>query len=365
MLAVEGPRFFKEWLDVNLSNVSQVRSFSIGPRQFLGAININTSSSHQYHGVIIYEIVDDSALVHIQTISEESPVAFKYFSIDDENKFIAVANNLPIHSNPELQGVPSRLYKWNGTLFNKVQNFSTEGAKDVDFIHIRDRGRFLVFSSHHNRHSYNTASLVYVWTSPLTLFVLYQRLPTTAAQKVHFLTSDKGIYLTVASEYDHNGNEYANSSVFRWNNTHFILFQLIPTYRAHDLYPLRIGCHLFVVAANFFNNASSTVYRLDGGKFVEHASFETKGAVAAESFTIETEHFLTVANSDVNESSVIYKVTGPSLVPFQEIPMSSASYIHAFTLNSGCNALAVSNRVGKAKLYKWMKVSLLKNSCCE
>jgi len=360
---VEGPRFFKEWRDISLSGVSQVRSFSIGEKQILGAINTNTNSSHQYHEIVIYETLEDSPLLHIQTISEESPVSFKYFSIDN-NQFIAVANHL--QSNVEHQSVPSRLYKWNGTLFNKVQDFPTEGAKDVDFINIRNSESFLVFSGHHNRPSYNTSLLVYVWVPNRQTFTFYQKLPTTAAQKVHFLKSGRETYLTVASEHDRHGNGHTNSSVFQWNGTYFNLFRLVPTYHARDLYPLRIGCHLFVVAANFFHNASynviSTIYRLDNGNFVEHASFE--GAVAAESFTIETEYFLAVANS-VNKSSVIYKFTGPSLVPFQEIPMSSVSYIHAFTLKSGCKALAVSNSAGKAKLYKWTRVAVLKNSCCE
>ena len=148
---MEGPRFFKEWRDISLSGVSQVRSFSIGEKQILGAINTNTNSSHQYHEIVIYETLEDSPLLHIQTISEESPVSFKYFSIDN-NQFIAVANHL--QSNVEYQSVPSRLYKWNGTLFNKVQDFPTEGAKDVDFINIRNSESFLVFSGHHNRPSY-------------------------------------------------------------------------------------------------------------------------------------------------------------------------------------------------------------------
>jgi len=364
---VEGPRFFKEWLEIDFSGISYVSSFEIGGRLFLGAINTNTN--HQHQEVIIYEIANDSVLVHIQTIQVESPVSFKSFSIDSNNHFIAVAN--------DDESFPSKLYKWNGTStrFQKVQDLPTKGVKDVDFINIPNSGRFLVFSGYHDGQSYNTPSSIYVWISPMTLFVPYQKIPTTGARKVHFLPVETETYLTVASEYDGNGNGRTNSSVFHWNGTRFNLFQLIPTYHAHELYPFKIGCHFFLVAANFNSTSHSTtsnVYRLDNGRFVEHALIQTNGAVAVESFTIESEHFLAVANSfnedamNAETKSVIYKITGPSLIPFQEVPTKSASYIHAFALKeSGCKALVVSNKAGKAKLYKWTRVSIIKNSCCK
>ena len=300
-------------------------------------------------------------------------MSFKSFSTDTSNHFLAVANHFCLQSDVERS--PSKLYRWNGTWFEKVQDFPLKGVKDIDFISIPNSGKFLVFSGYHNGQSYDTPSSLYYWKTPNLSFVPYQKIPTTGAQKVHFLTVESETYLTVASEYDGDGNGHTNSSVFRWNGIHFDLFQLIPTYRAHDLYPFKIGCQIFLVAANFQNNihnTTSNVYRLDNGRFVEHASIKTNRAVAVESFTIESEHFLAVANSFDEDArspetkSIIYKITGPSLVPFQEVPTSSASHIHAFTLKqSPCKALVVSNKDGKAKLYKWTRVSITKNSCCK
>ncbi len=114
----------------------------------------------------------------------------------------------------------------------------------------------------------------------------------------------------------------------------------------------------------------SMVYRLENGRFVEHATLPTKGAVTIEPITIKTEYFLAVANSHdeqsagANTASMIYKIDGPNFVPFQEIPTTKASYVQSFIMEDGCTGIAIANKVGKSKLYKWTKVSVRKTSCC-
>ena len=260
-------------------------------------------------------------------------------------------------------------------MFTKVQEFATSGAKDVDFISMR-LGRFLVFSCYHNTQTHATPSLVYIWNVAISRFVYYQALATNGARKVHFFTSQSQTFLSVACEYDESRNGNINSTVFRWNGTYFDLYQNIPTHQAHDLYPVVIGsgCHTFLVAANFFDNIShnilSRVYRLEEKGFVEHIALPTKGAVAVESFVIRSEHFIAIANShdedtgSSNTISTVYKIDGPNFVPFQEIPTKKASFIHSFNLRDGCMAVAVANKAGRAKLYKWTRVSLRRNPCC-
>ena len=286
--------------------------------------------------------------------------------------FIATANDY----DTKLQSIPSELYKWNGSSFIRVQTFTgAVGAKDVDFITIENLGSFLAFSRYHDTLSYNAPSIVYVWDSIHSVFLPYQTLPTTGAQKLHFFTAREETYLAVAIEVDGTGNGLTNSMLFRWNGTYFDerVFQYIPTQRARDLHPFVIGCHVFLVAANYFDgeshNIMSKVYRLENESFVEHAAIQTRGATAVEPFTIRSEHFLTVINSHdettggTTTASVIYRIDGPSFVPFQEIVTEKGSYAHFFSLGGDCKALAISNQAAKSKLYKWSFVSL-KKSCC-
>ena len=303
-----------------------------------------------------------------------SPVSIKPFHISSgtvKEYFIATAN----FYDKKLQNIDSKLYKWNGSKFVKLQEFATNGAKDVDFVTIENLGSFLAFSCHHDKQSFNTPSLVYVWDSINELFVYYQTLPTTGARKLHFFSANQETYLAVANEFDGARNALTNSMVFRWNGTHFDqrAFQEIPTQGAHDLHPFTIGCHVFLVAANFFDgvshNIASKVYRLENDLFVEHAEIQTRGAVAVEPFTIRSEHFLAVINShdevtgSAKTASVIYRIDGPNFVPFQEIMTKKGSYAHFFTLKDGCKALAISNETAKPKIYKWTFVSL-KKACC-
>ncbi len=236
-------------------------------RTYIGAVN--TNSRHSHYGVIIYELLDNNTLVHIQTIADpDRPlnIAFKHFSLEGQH-YLACANDF--NSNSET--VNSKLYKWETDRFTQVQAFGTNGAKDVDFITIKNVGSFLAFACYRDSHSLATRSRLLVWRSTVSLFVNFHTLDTTGARKIHFTSTNGNVYITVASEYNKFRHGHSNSSVYHWNGTRFVIFQHIPTYRAWDLRLFAVGCQTFLVAANFYNNSShntmSMVYRLENGRF--------------------------------------------------------------------------------------------------
>ncbi len=372
VLSAQGPRFFREYLEIDHHSITQVKHFRMGSQRYLAAVN--TNSRHRHYGIIIYELLDDDTLVHIQTISDPNRplnIAIKPFSIGGEY-FIASANDFNLNS----ESVNSKLYRWERNRFNLMQTFGTNGSKDVDFISIPNVGSFLAFACYRNSRSFATTSRILFWQPTTSRFISFRKLETTGARKIHFSVANGETYITVASEYDESHHGHSNSSVYRFDfkTGEFLLFQHIPTYRAWDLRLFAVGCQTFLVAANYYNNSShntmSVMYRLEKGRFVEHAVLPTKGVVAVEPITIQTENFLAVANSHDEQSagaktaSMIYKLDGPNVVPFQEIPTRKASHIHSFTTKDGCTALVIADRVGRSKLYKWTRVGVDKSSCC-
>ena len=367
VVSTQGPRYFKPWHSLPYLGISQVKHFKRGDRNFIGAINAN--SRHAHYGLNIFEL-STTSVSHIQTIRSLSLSSFKSFSVGGVD-YIATANSLDRHGRSTER---SKLYRWNGTLYTLEQEFATRGAMDVDFVTAERVGSFLAFSCHHNGSSYNTPSLVYVWDTVSRVFIQFQSLPTTGAQRLHFFTWQGSIFLTVACERSALGSGQTDSILFRWSGTHFDVGSLIPTSRAHELYPFTVGCDAYIGVSNYYNglthNIDSKIYRLNGNTLIEHASLATRGAVAMEAFTIKSEHFLAVANSHDEESgssrtsSVIYKMDGPNFVQFQEIQTAKAAHVHFFSTADGCSALAVANWAGMAELYKWTSVSLVKDSCC-
>ena len=347
-----------------------IRYFSIGEREFLGAVS--TTSTQVRHGLVIYEIINSDHLVHVQTIQSESISSIKPFSLGN-SYYIVVA-----HYFRRDVRVNSKLYRWNGSQFvlstSPTNNFRTTGVMDVDFTQDSKSNSFLAFAAHDNLKTYNIPTYVYRNHPNMgNDFLHYQSLPTTGAKRIHFFTHQDTTYLLVAQQRSADRNYLTNSTVFRWNSTYFEVFQQIQTYGACDLLPFEIGPYFFIVAVNSHqgssHNIESKVYRLTERGFVEHAVLDTRGASMAHMFRIQTQTFLAVANSydDNNGSfatpSVIYLVDGPNFVPFQEIATQRAMYMHTFKLKNGCTALAVANEAGKSKIYKWSSLSYSSDPC--
>ena len=369
-----GLRFFKEWLELNLLEIVQIRYFIIAPRCFLGLVTTNSREVH--HGLVIYEIVDSERLVHIQTIMNVTISSFKPFSLQGQH-YIAVGQYYDSSLGNTPPRVNSELYRWNGTKFilssppYANNNLRTMGIKDVDFITLPDDNSFLALAAHDNYTSYNVPTYIYRHHPDMgTNFYHYSpNLKTTGAMRVNFFTFNSTTYLFVAEEYSATGERHTSSSIYRWNSAQFVLHQEIPTDTASDLLPFSVGDNFFVVAVNnrrsSAHNIESIVYIFCNGLFVEYDSLETKGATKAEFFLIGLDAFLIFSNShdDTNRSastaSTIYRIEGAKFIRFQEILTHNAVYVHVFELHNGCPVLAIANKAGKSRLYKWNSLSFI------
>ena len=351
-----------------LTGITQAKHFTVSQRHFLGVVYPNMYETH--YGIIVYELTEE-LLIRVQTIAIEHPKAFETFTVED-GFYLAVA---------DFEGT-STVYKWNGQKFSTLpfQSFSVTRAYDVSFHAVPNGGGFLAFSSYHNTMTHNSSTSLYIWNTITSKFHehVYQPglpLQSAGAKKLHFFTVSGNSYLSIASEYSWNGSPGTESQVFKWNGTHFNLFQNIPTHSAEDLYPMVIGCQAFLVAANHKHggtyNTDSFVYLLEGGRFREFAKIPTKGARAVHHFGKNGEYFVMIANSHdastrnpTSTESVLYRIDGTSFIPFQSIQTEEAFFIDSFRTPENCLALVISNKAGKTLLYKWNSISLKENSCC-
>lgn len=361
-----GLRFFKLWLELDLVNIIFIRHFMIESRCFLGVISLSTRQQHS-GGVVIYELVDSECLVHVETIRCLSCTSFKTFSLNTRH-YMVVGH----HYDNTLQDPPrvySELYRWNRTTFYKTTNqIRTMGVKDVDHVTLPDNSTLIALAAHDDKATFNVPTYIYRHhPSRGNRFHHFSpNLHTTGALRVNFYTFNSTTYLFVAEERSANGDTRTTSSIFRWNSSHFELFQEIKTEAASDLLPFSVGDNFFVVAVNNRRGASrniqSVVYILCNGEFVYYYALDTKGATKAEFFRIGIESFLVFSNSqdDSNGSastdSVIYRVEGAKFVCFQNIRTHNAVYVHVFTLENGCTVLAIANKAGKSRLYKWTSI---------
>ena len=272
----------------------------------------------------------------------------------------------------------SELYRWNSTSGNfslstgtgAVNDFKTQGVKDVDFITHVDDNSFLAFATHHDKKSSNVSTKIYRHHPTRGKnFLHFRNLTTTGAYRVNFFTFKSVTYLFVAEERSGSSKPSyrTTSSIFCWNGTEFELIQEIVTEAANDLLPFSIGNNFFVVAVNNREgisqyNTQSIVYILYDGVFVFYTALDTKGANKAEFFKVGMESFLAFSNSrdsnnSISTNSIIYRVEGAKFVCFQEIPTQNAQYVHVFKLENGNTALAIANKGSQPRLYKWTSLS--------
>jgi hypothetical protein len=358
-----GLRFFKLWLEIDIYGAIFIRHFTIGQRSFLGIVVQNNRQVHK--GVLIYELVDSERLVLVQTLGGVTATSFRVF-LKQEHTFIAVGHyyNQALFQPPE---VTSQLYKWqeNPGWFVEDSELQIVGVKDVDYAVLPDGNAFLAFATQNFNVSDDAPTHIFRHhESRGCSFFHVGHLTTDGASRVNFFTFNSTLYLFVAEECSVDRSYHTKSSIYRWNSTHFELFQKIDTVGAHDLLPFSIGDNFFVVAVNHRHNYSlniqSRVYLMVDGVFRLYFSLETHGATKAEFFQIGMESFLVFSNSQdesVITNSAIYRVEGAKFVCVQEILTQNARYVHSFKTRDGSPVLAIANKAGKPRLYKWTSLS--------
>ncbi|MCK5319860.1 hypothetical protein KAJ61_00540 [Candidatus Parcubacteria bacterium] len=253
-----------------------------------------------------------------QSILTNGALDWESFSINDET-YLAVAN-----SHDEIFNTESRIYKWDGSSFVNSQSILTNGAYDWESFSI-GADTYLAIANLHEEGVYNIDSKIYKWSG--SSFVEFQSIPTNGAIDWESFSIDDETYLAVANFY--NGVTFnIDSKIYRWNGLEFIKIQDILTNGVYDLESFSINSETYLAIANRRNgnihSTDSKIYRWNNSLslFEEIQAILTNGAFAWKSFSINDETYLAMASGyDRNVKSIIYKWNGSSFIQFQAVSM--------------------------------------------
>ena len=113
--------------------------------------------------------------------------------------------------------------------------------------------------------------------------------------------SDNGSTFLAFANYRHGVQHNINSPIYKWNGSHFVTFQSIPTRGACGLHPFMMRSQTFLGIANHFDdddryNTKSVIYRVSQEQFTEYQEISTQGAFDMTSFQYQGHTYLAVAN---------------------------------------------------------------------
>uniref|UniRef100_A0A3B3UW29 Thrombospondin type laminin G domain and EAR repeats n=1 Tax=Poecilia latipinna TaxID=48699 RepID=A0A3B3UW29_9TELE len=275
----------------------------------------------------IYKWINGSFQLY-QNVSTQEAQAWKYFTIDDKQVFLVVADMQK--AEPEL----STIYRWNRRQkrFIRFQTLETHSARDWEAFHIHNNS-FLVVANHMR----------------LQLFEVNQTLSTSGAYDWEFFTIGPYHFLVVANTF--NGqNTTISSTIYVWLDGCFRSFQNITqTVGATDWEMFQIDGRFFLAVANSqqfsrksqsLYNINSTVYELNmfTQTFLRFQDIPTH-ALDWEFFTIGDEKFLVVANSydgsSYSVNSVIYWQGYEGFVPVHSLLTFGCRDWEHFTTEQG------------------------------
>ncbi|XP_069388750.1 thrombospondin-type laminin G domain and EAR repeat-containing protein isoform X2 [Paralichthys olivaceus] len=218
---------------------------------------------------------------------------------------------------------------------------------DVELFSIPSEGLFMAAA---NRDSMSGSSL-YRWRNGS--FQLYQNMSTQEARAWKHFTVDDKIFLVVANSRE---VEPELSIIYRWNQRQrrFLRYQTLETHGALDWEAFKIHNHSFLVVANHRrardsnHNIQSVIYRWNPNTklFEVYQTLSTSGAYDWEFFTVGPYHFLVVANTfdgqSTTISSTVYVWLDGNFQTFQNIPTVGATDWETFQID-GRFFIAVAN----------------------
>ena len=261
--------------------------------------------------------------------------------------------------------VNSKVYWWAGTYFAEVQDIATNGAIDCEVFTIGS-DTYLAIANYQNQSgSYNINSKVYKWNG--SVFEFDHNIATNGVTDLEFFTHGTDSYLAVANSY--NGTSYnIDSKIYKWNGSSFAVDETIATNGNFGWESFTVGSKTYLAVANKYNGSSfnidSKIYEWDGTSLTPVDTIATNGAVDWESYTIGSTTYLALSNNhdgtDYDINSIIYEwdAVGDSLAPVDTIATEGANDMKAFTVGDE-NYLAVANSydgssyVIDSKIYRW------------
>ena len=209
--------------------------------------------------------------------------------------------------------ISSFIYKWKGGKFEKIQDIATEGVVSSETFVISNE-TFIAFANHYTQQKRELVqSAVFKWSGQQ--FVKLQSFQTYAALDVKSFSVNGSTFLAFANHRSGSGQHNINSPIYKWNGSHFVLFQSIPTRGAARLHPFTMCGQRFLGVASYYDNHNgyntmSVVYRVSQEQFIEYQEIPTQGAHDMTSFQYKGHTYLVVVNrlnNKWNINSALYK----------------------------------------------------------
>ena len=284
--------------------------FKIGDQHYLAVANFYDRASYRQNSVIYQWNLSQEQFVVFQSIETFGAHSFNFFEITNE-QFLAISN----YRDDSSPYINSFIYKWNRGKFEKFQDIATEGAVNTDSFVISNE-TFIAFANYGTpQKQYSVQAAVFKWSGQQ--FVKLQSFQTYGALDVKSFSVNGSTFLAFANHRSGSGQHNINSPIYKWNGSHFVLFQSIPTRGAAALHPFMMCSQTFLGVANHFNNDNgfnimSVVYRVSQEQFIEYQEIPTQGAFGMTSFQYKGHTYLAVANSRTdhhkwNVNSALYK----------------------------------------------------------
>ena len=354
---------FEKKQDLPTKGGSDVEHFTIDGTRFLAFANFKSDTEGVNTDSFIYKQNDSTGIFFLyQSLGTHGGIDMEYFKTGDQH-YLAVAN----HYDGTSYRQNSVIYQWSLSQeqFVVFQSIETFGAHSFDFFEITNE-QFLAISNYWDGSSYSTNSSIYKWNSDK--FEKIQDIPTEGAVSSETFAISNETFIAFANHYSQQKRESVQSAVFKWSGQKFVKLQSFETYGARDVKSFSDNGSTFLAFANYRRGSgqydiNSPIYKWNGSHFVLFQSIPTRGAAALHPFMMCSQPFLGVASygdddKGYNTMSVVYRVSQEQFIEYQEIPTQGAFRMTSFQYK-GHTYLAVANRKSNynwninSALYKW------------
>ena len=286
--------------------------FKIGDQHYLAVANFYDGASYRQNSVIYQWNLSQEQFVVFQGIETVGACSFDFFEITNE-QFLAISN----HYDGSSYSINSSIYKWNSNKFEKIQDIATEGAANTETFVISNE-TFIAFANYYTQQKRELVqSAVFKWSGQQ--FVKLQSFQTYGEVRDVKSFTDNGSTFLAFVIYNNGTQHNINSAIYKWNGSHFVPFQSIPTRGAFGLHPFIMCSQTFLGIANHLDdddrfNTRSVIYRFSQEQFTEDQEILTQGAFDMTSFQYKGHTYLAVANfannsNKGNINSRLYKWT--------------------------------------------------------
>ena len=245
--------------------------FKTGDQHYLAVANHYDGTSYRQNSVIYQWSLSQEQFVVFQIIETFGAHSFEFFEITNE-RFLAISNSRDDSS----FSINPSIYKWNSNKFEKIQDIATEGAVNTETFVISNE-TFIAFANHGQYHfspqnQDSVQSAVFKWSGQQ--FVKLQSFQTYGARDVKSFSDNGSTFLAFANYRRGSGQYDINSPIYKWNGSHFVPFQSIPTRGAFGLHPFIMCSQTFLGIANHLDdddrfNTRSVIYRFSQEQFTE------------------------------------------------------------------------------------------------